>query len=137
MNQRTKILVGSGIIVIAIAFLFISAFASSGTSYSLQVDEAVYKIVYENAVDQKMRIEGRVLPGSISWNAKALELKFIMIPIKGSEKTQLPVVYNDVKPDNLEHPEAQIVVEGKYDGKVFQADTLLVKCPSKYEKKQQ
>ncbi|NYE58153.1 cytochrome c maturation protein CcmE domain-containing protein [Carboxydothermus ferrireducens] len=73
----------------------------------------------------------------MSRNTKALELKFIMIPIKGSEKTQLPVVYNDVKPDNLEHPEAQIVVEGKYNGKVFQADTLLVKCPSKYEKKQQ
>ncbi|NYE58157.1 cytochrome c maturation protein CcmE domain-containing protein [Carboxydothermus ferrireducens] len=77
MTQRTKILVGSGIIVIAIAFLFISAFASSGTSYSLQVDEAVYKIVYENAVDQKMRIEGRILPGSISWNAKVLPLTLI------------------------------------------------------------
>ncbi|GAV23631.1 cytochrome c maturation protein CcmE [Carboxydothermus pertinax] len=137
MNQRAKVLVGSSIIVIAIAFLFISAFASSGKSYSLQVDEAVYKIVYENAKDEKMRIEGRVLPGSVSWNAKSLELKFVMIPIKGSAKSQLPVIYNDVKPDNFEHPEAQIVVEGKYDGNVFKADTLLVKCPSKYEKKQQ
>jgi len=137
MNQRAKILVGSSIIVVAIAFLFISAFASSGTSYLMQVDEAVYKINHENVVDKKMRIEGRILPGSISWNAKALELKFIMVPIKGSEDNKLPVVYNDVKPDNLEHPEAQIVVEGKYDGQIFHADTLLVKCPSKYEKKQQ
>jgi len=136
MNQRAKILVGSSIIVVAIAFLFISAFASSGTSYLMQVDEAVYKINHENVVDKKMRIEGRVLPGSVSWNAKALELKFVMVPIKGSEEYKLPVVYNDVKPDNFEHPEAQIVVEGKYDGKVFQADTLLIKCPSKYQKKQ-
>jgi cytochrome c-type biogenesis protein CcmE len=47
----------------------------------------------------------------------------------------LTAFHNGVKPQNFEHTE-QVVVLGKYssDKKIFEADKVLVKCPSKYEK---
>lgn len=47
----------------------------------------------------------------------------------------LTATHNGVKPQNFEHTE-QVVVLGKYssDKKIFEADKVLVKCPSKYEK---
>ena len=47
----------------------------------------------------------------------------------------LYVVHNGVKPQNFEHTE-KVVVLGKFssDKKTFEADKVLVKCPSKYQK---
>jgi cytochrome c-type biogenesis protein CcmE len=42
------------------------------------------------------------------------------------------VIYNGVKPANLEEAE-EIVVIGRYTQGQFEADQLLVKCPSKYQ----
>jgi cytochrome c-type biogenesis protein CcmE len=57
---------------------------------------------------------------------------FTMIDEAGS---RLTAFHNGVKPQNFEHTE-QIVALGKYsaDNKIFEADKVLVKCPSKYEK---
>jgi cytochrome c-type biogenesis protein CcmE len=57
---------------------------------------------------------------------------FTMIDEAGS---RLTAFHNGVKPQNFEHTE-QIVALGKYsaDKKIFEADKVLVKCPSKYEK---
>jgi len=49
--------------------------------------------------------------------------------------SNITVFHNGVKPQNFEHTE-QVVVLGKYSSekKLFEADKVLVKCPSKYEK---
>ena len=41
------------------------------------------------------------------------------------------VVYNNAKPDNLEHSE-RLVMKGKMNGDVFECSEILMKCPSKY-----
>jgi cytochrome c-type biogenesis protein CcmE len=41
------------------------------------------------------------------------------------------VVYNNAKPDNLEHSE-RLVMKGKMNGNVFECNEILMKCPSKY-----
>ena len=48
---------------------------------------------------------------------------------------KLDVYHNGIKPANFEHTE-QVVVLGKFsaDKKLFKADKVLVKCPSKYQK---
>lgn len=48
---------------------------------------------------------------------------------------KLSVSHSGVKPQNFEHTE-QVVVLGKFSAekKIFEADKVLVKCPSKYEK---
>jgi len=50
---------------------------------------------------------------------------------------RLNAFHNGVKPQNFEHTE-QVVVLGKFSSEknIFEADKVLVKCPSKYEKEQ-
>ena len=51
--------------------------------------------------------------------------------MKDSEGAMMRVVYNNPKPANFEDAES-VVVEGKMNGDVFEAEYILVKCPSKY-----
>ena len=55
--------------------------------------------------------------------------------LKDDIGSKLEVFHNGVKPANFEHTE-QIVVLGKFSSekKIFEADKVLVKCPSKYQK---
>lgn len=41
------------------------------------------------------------------------------------------VVYNNAKPENLEHSE-RLVLKGKMEGDHFACQEILMKCPSKY-----
>jgi cytochrome c-type biogenesis protein CcmE len=56
------------------------------------------------------------------------EFSFLMKDEEGMVKR---VVYNNPKPANFEDAES-VVVEGKMNGEVFEAEHILVKCPSKY-----
>ncbi|MBN2158029.1 MAG: cytochrome c maturation protein CcmE [Spirochaetes bacterium] len=62
------------------------------------------------------------------------ELVFSVIDREGNK---LDVTHRGAKPQNFEHTE-QVVMIGKYDstGGIFKADRVLVKCPSKYRRKQ-
>ncbi len=51
--------------------------------------------------------------------------------MEDSEGEIMRVVYNNPKPANFEDAES-VVVEGKMIGDVFEAEYILVKCPSKY-----
>ncbi len=51
--------------------------------------------------------------------------------MEDSEGEIMRVVYNNPKPPNFEDAES-VVVEGKMNGDVFEAEYILVKCPSKY-----
>jgi cytochrome c-type biogenesis protein CcmE len=41
------------------------------------------------------------------------------------------VIYNNAKPDNLEHSD-RLVMKGKMVGDKFECNEILMKCPSKY-----
>jgi cytochrome c-type biogenesis protein CcmE len=58
-------------------------------------------------------------------------LRFTIVDLEGDEN--LPVVYQGVVPDTFRVGN-EVVIEGQLnsDG-IFQADTLMPKCPSKYE----
>lgn len=53
------------------------------------------------------------------------------------EGTRIRVLHRGTKPQNFEHSD-QVVMLGKYktDGNFFEADKVLVKCPSKYRRRQ-
>ena len=52
--------------------------------------------------------------------------------LKDDDGVTAQVIYKGIKPENMEHSEGVVVV-GKFDGDIFRADKILVKCPSKYE----
>ncbi len=61
-------------------------------------------------------------------NKDANLFTFYMIDNKGTEKK---VLYKGTKPQDFERSE-QIVITGSCSGNEFEADKILMKCPSKY-----
>ncbi|OHD63761.1 MAG: hypothetical protein A2176_14595 [Spirochaetes bacterium RBG_13_51_14] len=57
--------------------------------------------------------------------------------VTDKDGSKMKVLHRGTKPQNFEHTE-QIVLLGKYrpDVDIFEADRILVKCPSKYRRKQ-
>lgn len=121
-----KIVVGGVIILLAVAYLIVAALPS-GTAYYITVSELAD--MGERAQTQQTRVSGNVVPGSIVRGAETQDVRFQV----EDESGRLTVVYSGVVPD-IFADNVQVVVEGTQgaDG-VFQAHTLLAKCPSRFE----
>ncbi len=125
-NKNKKFVVGSFAIVSAIVYL-IYAGVSSSSLYFLTVPEVIAqeKTIYGKG----LRVEGKVVKGSIKKNDKTMNVVFNI----GDEGSSIPVQYTGVVPD-LFKDEQKVVVEGKLlSNGVFHANTLMTSCPSKYE----
>lgn len=78
---------------------------------------------------QDVRVAGVVQAGSVVRNDATQTIHFVIT--QGSQA--LPVTYSGVVPD-IFRPGITVVVEGNYTGSgPFQAQTLLAKCPSKFQ----
>ena len=82
------------------------------------------------ALGRPVRVAGNVAPGSVDKQNGGLALRFTIMDESGS----FPVVYRGGPVPDIFGEQVQVVVEGKLqpDG-TFAADTLLAKCPSKFE----
>ena len=80
---------------------------------------------------EEVRLAGAVVDGSIAVDATTGTVTFAV----ADDRTTIPIVYHGAAPDTL-RDEGEAVVEGALgsDG-VFQADTLIAKCPSKFQAK--
>jgi cytochrome c-type biogenesis protein CcmE len=124
LRARSKFIIGGAIIVLAVGYLIGSSIGGS-TAYYLTVEEVKAK----GPSEQTARVAGTVVGESIEWNAQELLLRFNIADASGS----LAVIYNGPRPDMLRDG-AEAVVEGRYiEGGSFEANNLLLKCPSKYE----
>lgn len=125
-NKKTKFIVGGVVIALAVAYLIYTGIQSS-SAYFLTVDELQAKgaAIYGRPV----RVSGLVNAETIDFNHKDLILKF---DIQSAGGQSLHVVFNGPQPDQMREG-AEAIVEGKFDGSTFQAQSLLLKCPSKYE----
>ena len=82
-----------------------------------------------SCMTQDVRVAGYVQAGTIVHNNQTQAVSFV---IQDSEQT-LSVTYSGVLPD-IFRAGVQVVVEGRYSGSgPFQAQTLLAKCPSKFQ----
>lgn len=127
---NTKYIVG-GLMMLAfvgfLGFLMFNATTTTG-AYYLTVGE-----VQANAADlvgERVRVSGPVVEGSEDWNAREITLRF---RIQDEAGATLPIVFFGPRPDNFQRA-SEAIIEGTLlaDG-TFQADTLLLKCPSRYE----
>jgi cytochrome c-type biogenesis protein CcmE len=148
---KLKFIVGGLLIIIAVVYLIVSSTKASA-QYFLTVDELAAK--GSSVQNRDLRISGAVIGDSIQYDPQTLTLKFTVANIPGDNKVieqqgglaavlktavndpnqrRLNVVYVGPKPDLLRN-EAQAIMTGKIgpDG-AFQADELLLKCPTKYE----
>lgn len=123
---KLKFIIGGLLILGAIAYVTFTSFQSNAIYY-LNLKE--FSQQRASLIGQPVRINAPLDKGSIQFDDKSLTLKFNLI----DGDLVLPVVYKGVVPDTMDKGES-VVAEGKLgaDG-VFQASTILVKCPSKYE----
>jgi cytochrome c-type biogenesis protein CcmE len=131
MLRKKKFLVGGAIVFLAIGYLGFIGFQSSATYY-YEVSELLAR---ESSIyGENVRVHGQVAPGSVEQEAQGRLLRFYIADIEGDGS--LPVVYQGVVPDTFKE-EAEVVVEGQLnsDG-IFQAHTVMPKCPSRYEPRQ-
>jgi len=99
----------------------------STTVYYMEVGELTSQ--GSQAYDQQLRVAGKVQPGSIQ--RAGTDLRFRAQDSTGA----VNVVYTGVVPD-IFADDVEVVVEGRYTPSgTFEANTLLAKCPSKFETK--
>lgn len=131
-QQRTGlnlkfIIAGATLIALIISLIIYGSLTAS--SYYLTVSEILEQAQHEDSriVGQRIRVNGAVVDDSEDWNAQQVTLRFA---IEDEDGSTLPIVFYGPRPDNFQRA-ASAIVEGELlaDGS-FQADTLLLKCPS-------
>lgn len=149
--SRFKFIIGGLLIVAAVVYLIASS-TQATAQYFLTVEELNAKST--SLLGRNLRISGAVLGDTIAYDPQTLTLTFTIAHVPGDNKEieaqgglskvlqaavedpgrpHLKVVYHGPKPDLLRN-EAQAIITGKLgaDG-VFEAEELLLKCPTKYE----
>ncbi len=132
--MKPKYLLGLALIAAAVVFLIVTSM-SANAQYFYTVDQLRAK--GQGIVDQSVRVSGAVINSSTKFEVRDNQpyLQFDVADAdKISTQTPLHIVYNGPKPDLIDEPQAQAIIEGHLgaDGN-FHADNLLLKCPSRYE----
>jgi cytochrome c-type biogenesis protein CcmE len=124
-HARTK-LIFAGLAILAAVTLLAFAGMRDGWVYYLPVDDFTSNPDYQQS---RVRLHGTVAAEGLELREALLTARFDLC----GETTTVPVAYTGVVPDLFE-PGCDVVVEGELDESgVFQADTLMTKCASKYE----
>jgi cytochrome c-type biogenesis protein CcmE len=125
-DMRKRYFIGGGILAVAVSLL-VYASLGGAVSYYLTVSELLDK--GSELYGERVRVAGKVVDGSIEWDADALELRFVIT--EGDDN--LSVVFGGARPSGFKE-DSDILVEGKYrSDNTFQASAIIMKCPSKYE----
>jgi cytochrome c-type biogenesis protein CcmE len=126
-SRQIKFLIGGIIVVLTVGYLIFNA-ASGSAAYYMSTKE----VQQQGPSSRNVRVAGYVVGESIVWTARDLQLAFDIV----DESGQLSVLYAGSRPDMFRDG-AEVVVEGKLTSEgVFEARTMLLKCPSKYEEAQ-
>lgn len=118
--MKFKYIIGVVVIIAFIVFAAINLSKSLTPYVSLDDAKKSQKVV---------QVKGHRVVGSEYFDIDSKIFKFRMTDDKGEE---FEVIYHGIKPANLEQAE-EIVVIGRYSRGRFEAEQLLVKCPSKYQ----
>lgn len=125
LKGKIKFIVAIVVIALTVSYLVYGGVKDTMVYY-LTVEELKAQVpeVYESRV----RVSGTVVPGSIiKENNDVLEFQ-----ITDGAQT-IDVEYEGIIPD-IFADDVEAVVEGQYaKNDIFEADTLLAKCPTKYE----
>ncbi len=151
MAGKMKFIVAGLLIVAAVVYLIVTSTGSTA-HYFLTIEEV--QAMGEDAGERRLTISGAVLGDTIDYDPSQPRVTFTIVQVPGDPREveragglakvlhdavndphapQIDVVYDDVKPDLLQH-ESQAIIRGQLgeDGR-FRADEVLLKCPTRYE----
>ena len=116
----------AGLAIIGAMMYLVYANTQASALYYLTVPELRH---CSDCMTRSVRVAGIVEDRSVKQNVNAQSITFT---ITDNNQT-LPVTYHGVVPD-IFRAGVQVVVEGHYTGRgPFEAQTLLAKCPSKFQ----
>ena len=116
----------AGIAILGAVVYLVFANTQASAVYYMTVSELKH---CTTCTTQSVRVAGIVQAGSVTRNDAQEQIAFTIV----DGKQTLPVSYSGVVPD-IFRPGIQVVVEGNYSGQgAFKAQTLLAKCPSKFQ----
>lgn len=82
----------------------------------------------EKVIDRPVRLGGQVVPGSVQWNAEALDLRF-----RVTDGTKEVLVHSTGAPPQMFRAGIGVVVEGKFNRSAqFESHSLMVKHSNEY-----
>jgi cytochrome c-type biogenesis protein CcmE len=124
MTRKAKFLGGGLVIVAALAYL-----VYAGVSQSVVYFVTPTELGAAPVAGKSYRLGGMVLPGSLKWDPKALDLRFTL----SDGQASVPVRHRGTPPDLFAEGRGA-VVEGTWsrDG-YFQASTILAKHSEEYK----
>ncbi len=132
MKKQSRFAAGALALVGVVGYLAVTGMKDS-MMYYYTPDELSAKLTADpTARELGAKVGGRVVPGSVRFDQRTLDLRFTLVDI-ASGRTTFPVHYNGPLPDTFEEGR-DVVVEGKMSAAgTFEATTVLTKCGSRYE----
>jgi cytochrome c-type biogenesis protein CcmE len=130
-SNRTRFLILGAVIILALGYMIYAAFPGNAL-YFLTVSEFNQKADVQDG--RLVRVSGKLVDGSFDRPAKST-LTHFQLTDKDTDfpGSVLVASYTGVLPDLFFNPHSEIILEGSIGADhVFQADNILVKCPSKY-----
>ena len=83
----------------------------------------------DSARDKPVRLGGMVVPGTVKWNAQAIDLRFTLADTKGTIE-----VHSKKAPPQMFREGQGVVVEGRLNrAGVFESTSLMVKHSNEYK----
>jgi cytochrome c-type biogenesis protein CcmE len=124
MSRRGKFLLGGGVILAALAYMIYA-----GVSQSVVYFVTPSELRAQPVAGKAYRLGGMVQPGSLKWEARSLDLAFVL----SDGKTSVPVRHKGTPPDLFAEGRGA-VVEGTWtiEG-YFKASLIMAKHSEEYK----
>ena len=122
--SRRRFVVGALLLAAIVVYLVLTA-ARGSTAYYMTVSE----LASQGSSGRPVRVAGEIVGESIVWEPRDMRLSFDITDASG----RLAVAYHGARPDMF-RDRAEVVLEGRSaENGLFEAKSMLLKCPSKYE----
>ena len=133
MKKQSRFVAAGVVLCGVVGYLMVTGMKDSMT-YFVTPHELAQRLSADPAFaqDAGVRVGGRVVPGSVRFDPKTLDLRFTLVDIQ-TGATSFPVHYQGPLPDTFQEGR-DVVVEGRYTpGQAIEATSVLTKCGSRYE----
>jgi cytochrome c-type biogenesis protein CcmE len=128
--RRRGLVAGTAVVAGVFAYLLYGGIGDN-LVYFLTPTELLAR---NESVDTPVRLGGDVKPGSVQWNAEALDLRFVLVDDQGGEVA----VHSRGAPPQMFRDGMGVVVEGRLNGSgVFESDNLMVMHGNEYHPKEE
>ncbi len=131
-RTRNRLIILGVVVALAVAYMVYAAFPGNAL-YFVTVSEFMGGDEYQDG--RVLRVSGKLVPDSFHRQDNSTLARFQLVDKEGTgSDASLDATYVGVMPDLFFNPHSEIILEGSYTPeRVFETDSILVKCPSKYQ----